>query len=82
MPPSRARTILRAARTWEGIGRRIWPAFGGVLIMEAEKVVFQSLPVDGKKSRFRVLRPVFIPEGVATGLKPVRSVHRAETGDF
>ena len=73
---------LRAARTWEGIGRRIWPAFGGVLIMEAEKVVFQSLPVDGKKSRFRVLRPVFIPEGVATGLKPVRSVHRAEAGDF
>ena len=82
MPPSRARAILRAARTWEGIGRRIWPAFGGVLIMEAEKVVFQSLPVDGKKSRFRVLRPVFIPEGVATGLKPVRSVHRAETCDF
>jgi len=74
MPPSRARAILRAARTWEGIGRRIWPAFGGVLIVEAEKVVFQSLPADGKRSRLRILRPVFIPEGVATGLKPVRAV--------
>ncbi len=73
MPPSRARTILRAARTWEGIGRKLWPAFGGVLIMEAEKIVFQSLPADGKRSRLRVLRPVFIPEGVATGLKPVRT---------
>ncbi|MBN9673284.1 class I SAM-dependent methyltransferase [Roseibium aggregatum] len=74
MPPSKARTILRAARTWEGVGRRLWPAFGGVLILEAEKVVFQSLPADGKRSRLRILRPVFIPEGVATGLKPVRAV--------
>ncbi|WP_428641916.1 class I SAM-dependent methyltransferase [Roseibium sp.] len=74
MPPSRARFILRGARTWEGIGSRLFPAFGGVLIMEAEKVVFQSLPANGKKSRFRILRPVFIPEGVATGLKPVRAV--------
>ncbi|POF32786.1 class I SAM-dependent methyltransferase [Roseibium marinum] len=74
MPPSRARFILRAARTWEGIGRRMWPAFGGILIMEAEKLVFKSLPADGKKSRLRVLRPVFLPEGVATGLKPVRAV--------
>jgi SAM-dependent methyltransferase len=72
MPPSKARYILRAARTWEGIGRRIWPAFGGVLVIEAEKVVYQSLPADGKKSRLKVLRPVFIPEGVPTGLKPVR----------
>ncbi|WP_306142223.1 class I SAM-dependent methyltransferase [Roseibium sp. MMSF_3412] len=79
MPPSKARTILRAARTWEGIGRRIWPVFGGVLVVEAEKVVFQSLPADGKKSRLRVLRPVFIPEGVATGLKPVRAVRSQKT---
>lgn len=76
MPPSRAGTILKAARTWENIGRRIWPVFGGILIMEAEKVVFQSVPADGKKSRLRVLRPVFIPEGVTTGLKPVRPAHR------
>ncbi|TYC52630.1 class I SAM-dependent methyltransferase [Rhodobacterales bacterium] len=78
MPPTRARTILRAARTWEAIGRRVWPAFGGVLIMEAEKVVFQSLPAGGKKKSLRVLRPVFIPEGAATGLKPIRSVHAHE----
>jgi SAM-dependent methyltransferase len=76
MPPSRARTVLRAARTWESIGRRIWPVFGGILVTEAEKVVFQSLPSGGQKSRLRVLRPVFLPEGVATGLKPVRAVQR------
>ncbi len=78
MPPSKARAILRAARTWEGIGRRILPAFGGVLVMEAEKLVFQSLPADGKRSRLRVFRPVFIPEGVATGLKPVRATRSSQ----
>ncbi len=82
MPPSKARFILRAARTWEGIGSRLLPAFGGVLVMEAEKVVFQGVPANGKKSRFHVLRPVFIPEGVATGLKPVRSVHARRKASF
>jgi SAM-dependent methyltransferase len=72
MPPSRAVSIQRTARTWENLGRRFWPAFAGILILEAEKLVFRSLPVDGKKSRLRVLRPVFIPDGAATGLKPVR----------
>lgn len=73
MPPSKTRTVLKSARTWENVGRRLWPTFGGVLIMEAEKVVFRSLPADGKKSRLEVFRPVFLPEGVASGLKPVRS---------
>lgn len=74
MPPSKAGRIVRTAKTWEGVGRRFWPAFAGVLIVEAEKVVFRSLPANGKKSRLRVLRPVFIPEGVPTGLKPVRAL--------
>ncbi|GAA0785224.1 class I SAM-dependent methyltransferase [Roseibium denhamense] len=73
MPPSKSRYIVQAARTWESVGRRIWPAFGGILIMEAEKVIFRSIPTGGEKARLRVLRPVFIPEGVATGLKPVRA---------
>jgi len=82
MPPSKARFILRGARTWESIGSRLLPAFGGILIMEAEKVVFQSLPADGRKSRLRVLRPVFIPEGVATSLTPTRAVHRTLETDI
>ena len=74
MPPSRARYILRAAGTWEKIGRRVWPVFGGVLIVEAEKVVYRGVPVNGKRSRVRLPRPVFVPEGVPTGLKPVRAM--------
>ncbi|MBS8261858.1 class I SAM-dependent methyltransferase [Roseibium polysiphoniae] len=72
LPPTRARVVLRSARTWEGIGRRMWPAFGGLLIMEAEKKVFRGLPVEGTRSALRVLKPVFVPEGAAAGLKPVR----------
>lgn len=74
MPPTKAGTSMSTARTWEKVGRRFWPAFAGVLIMEAEKTVFRGLPVNGKKSRLRIPRPVFIPEGVAPGLKPVRAV--------
>lgn len=74
MPPTRARFVLRSARTWEGIGKRIWPAFGGLLIMEAEKKVFRSIPIDGKRSALRVLKPVFVPEGAPAGLKPVRQI--------
>lgn len=77
MPPTRAKFVLRAASTWERAGRRMWPAFGGLLIMEAEKKVFRTAPVDGKKSALRVLRPVFVPDGAATGMKPVR---RTKTG--
>ncbi len=72
MPPTRARFVLRSAKTWEGIGRRVWPAFGGLLIMEAEKKVFRSIPVNGKRNPLQVLKPVFIPDGAPAGLKPVR----------
>ncbi|EFO32393.1 ATP synthase subunits region ORF 4 [Roseibium sp. TrichSKD4] len=72
MPPTRAGYILRSATTWEAIGRKLWPAFGGLLIMEAEKKVFRPVPIDGKKNPLRVLRPVFVPDGAPAGLKPIR----------
>lgn len=72
LPPTRARFVLRSAGTWEQIGRRIWPAFGGLLIMEAEKKVFRTIPIDGEKSALRVLRPLFVPKGAPVGFKPVR----------
>ncbi|MEJ8476319.1 class I SAM-dependent methyltransferase [Roseibium algae] len=72
LPPTRARFVLRSARTWEGIGRRLWPAFGGLLIVEAEKKVYRGVPKEGLRSPFRVLRPVFVPEGATAGMKPIR----------
>ncbi|NBN65817.1 class I SAM-dependent methyltransferase [Pannonibacter tanglangensis] len=70
LPPSRSRFILRGARTWENIGRALWPAFAGILVIEAEKRVHRGVHSESGKSVFRVLRPVFIPEGMAAGMKP------------
>lgn len=36
-PPLRSKLLLRAARVWERAGARLWPGFGGVLMLEAEK---------------------------------------------
>lgn len=68
LPPTRSRLILRSARTWERIGRRVWPAFAGLLVLEAQKQVYRGLPVTTKRVA-RVLRPVFLPDGATTGLK-------------
>ena len=40
MPPSQARLMLSAAPAWEQIGRRLFPAFGGVVMVEAAKEIY------------------------------------------
>jgi len=39
-PPSQARLVLSAARAWEEIGSRLFPAFGGVVMVEAAKEIY------------------------------------------
>ncbi|MFD1697581.1 class I SAM-dependent methyltransferase [Roseibium aestuarii] len=72
LPPTRAPFILRSARSWEGVGRRLWPAFSGLLIVEAEKRLYRGVPAETSNNPLRVLRPVFVPEGTPVGMKPVR----------
>lgn len=45
MPPSRRRTLLRAAYAWENAGSRFWPRFSGVVLQEAEKQIYALTPV-------------------------------------
>jgi SAM-dependent methyltransferase len=40
MPPIERRLVLNTAIAWERIGLFIWPAFSGVLIVEAQKHVY------------------------------------------
>jgi len=40
MPPSHARLMLGAGAAWEQIGRRLFPAFGGVVMVEAAKEIY------------------------------------------
>jgi len=62
LPPTRSRFLLRSAPAWERVGRRLWPAFAGLLVIEAEKQVYRGAPADGSRL-LRAFRPVFVPEG-------------------
>jgi hypothetical protein len=64
-PPLRARALPSAALAWERIGIRLWPAFAGVIIVEAIKQVFAGIRVPAKK-------PAFMPIPALPGLSPAR----------
>lgn len=40
IPPARRRTILRAAPMWERLGKRFFPTFAGVILVEAAKQIY------------------------------------------
>ena len=64
-PPSSSKTILKLGRGFERIGRSLWPLFSGVIVVEAQKRLYQGLPVAARASR-RVFVPVLAPQGVPT----------------
>jgi SAM-dependent methyltransferase len=63
VPPFRSRLLLRTARAWEGLGSVIYPRFGGLTLMEAQKDMFAGLPVETVPARRR-RRVVVAEEGV------------------
>ncbi len=64
-PPSKRRFMMRLHSVLERTGRRFWPIFSGVIIVEAQKRIYQGLPVAKRASR-RVFVPVLSPQGAAT----------------
>lgn len=64
-PPSKIRAVLKLRGNFERIGRVLWPAFSGVIIVEAHKRLYQGLPVAVRSSR-RVFAPVLAPQGIPT----------------
>jgi hypothetical protein len=40
IPPARKRMILRSAAAWERIGKRWFPTFAGVVLVEATKQIY------------------------------------------
>ncbi len=57
--PSSRPTLLKLSRPAESFGHRLWPAFAGVLIVEATKQLYQGIPQRvGNKMR---LAPLFRP---------------------
>ncbi|QBK29218.1 class I SAM-dependent methyltransferase [Roseitalea porphyridii] len=65
-PPSRRFLSLRLSTRLEEWGLRLWPLFGGVLVVEAQKRLYQGLPVAERQSR-RVFVPALAPQGTVAG---------------
>ncbi|MEL6436391.1 MAG: class I SAM-dependent methyltransferase [Pseudomonadota bacterium] len=65
-PPSRRFLTYRLSSRLERIGLRLWPMLSGVLVIEAQKRLYQGLPVTERQSR-RVFVPVLAPQGSVAG---------------
>jgi SAM-dependent methyltransferase len=54
IPPARRRMILRSAAAWERIGRRWFPTFAGVVLVEATKQIYAK-PAPARAPRRRLV---------------------------
>jgi SAM-dependent methyltransferase len=73
LPPSQSRLMLSMADVLEKYGEKIFPGFGGLLLMEAGKQIYAPLEATTRASRHRLVLPLQIP---ATG--PVSTGRTAE----
>jgi SAM-dependent methyltransferase len=62
-PPYRSRALLGLLSGLEPLGKRLMPVFAGAVVFEAQKRLYQGLPVFSRASR-RVFVPVLSPQGV------------------
>jgi SAM-dependent methyltransferase len=72
VPPSRSPMVLRTAGLWQKLGQRCARPFGGVLLVEAEKEVYQARLV-GQRARRKILVPTratAIPAGAGSARTP------------
>jgi SAM-dependent methyltransferase len=61
MPPFNWRIFLKWPMFWDRLGLVLWPAFSGVIIVEATKQVYAAVPVHETR---RVRRMMPVPAGV------------------
>jgi SAM-dependent methyltransferase len=73
-PPSKRRFMMRLHGMFERMGRRFWPIFSGVIVVEAQKRIYQGLPATQRASR-RVFVPVLTPQNARTA--PVTAARKA-----
>ena len=61
-PPGKTGKRPRFQARLERLGRRFWPIFSGVIIVEATKQLYQGVPAVARTSR-RVFAPILVPQG-------------------
>lgn len=64
-PPHPGPSIRSIRLGMERVGRTLWPVFAGVIMVEAQKRLYQGLPVAARASR-RVFVPVLSPQPTRT----------------
>lgn len=86
VPPFDVRLLLRSARAWERIGARVWPLFGGVILVEAQKQIVQPM---GKRAARRALRELVTvrrdlvrPDASTSETRPSRQEDSEGTPNF
>jgi SAM-dependent methyltransferase len=67
MAPGSWRPLLRAARALDKIGRLVWPAFAGVIVVSAVKRTVQGITVRARPRLSPALRPALGPPAGAVG---------------
>jgi len=77
VPPSRARLVLGSARAWEEVGARLFPAFGGVVMVEAAKEIYAG-QLAGERAGRRAF--ALAPPGGGQGRIGGRIGSRRESG--
>lgn len=66
IPPFKSETLLRTAAYWEKVGQKLYPAMGGILLVEASKQIYAGT---GKMARvaktpYRVKKADAEPEAI------------------
>lgn len=61
-PPGKINRRPKFRMHLEKLGRRLWPVFSGVIMVEAQKKLYQGIPAISRQSR-RVFVPVLLPQG-------------------
>lgn len=67
--PLQYQLFLRSARAIDQIGRKVWPAFAGVIIVEAQKQMYQAIAAPRRARLSYSLRPL-VPATSAPGATP------------
>ncbi|MAU94999.1 MAG: SAM-dependent methyltransferase [Fulvimarina sp.] len=68
-PPFERRSLVGLAPALERLGRRCWPMFAGVVVIEAVKQLYRGIPVASAAKERRVAKPVLVPAGAGVGAR-------------
>lgn len=78
VPPINRSLVFRSATAWERMGARLWPAFSGLLFVEALKEVYAAAPKSKLSAAARRLRPASASPFTGTvSLPAASSDHRS-----